>query len=67
MTKIMNRAKIALSGEGGGPNVETVLGIAFAIIIAIALIALGNSMADWIGGAETTITSWENGQNSGGG
>lgn len=62
MSNVMNRAKVALSGEGGGPNVETVLGIAFAIIIAIALIALGDAMAEWIGGAQETITGWENGQ-----
>lgn len=39
---MLNRAKIALSGEQGGPSVETIIGIAVAIIMGVALIAFGN-------------------------
>lgn len=39
---IMKRAKLALSGEQGGPSVETIIGIAVAIIMGVALIAFGN-------------------------
>lgn len=60
MNKIITRANSALSGEGGGPNVETVLGIAFAIIVAVALIAFGTAMADWIGTASETVSGWQN-------
>lgn len=60
MNKISLRAQQALAGEGGGPNVETVLGIAFAIIVAVALIAFGNAMAGWIDTASDTVTGWQN-------
>lgn len=42
MSKILNRAKVALDGEQGGPSVETIIGIAVALIMGVALIAFGN-------------------------
>lgn len=46
------RAKHALQGEQGGPQVETIVGISVALIVATALIALGIAMNTWIGSAQ---------------
>ena len=42
----MNRAKIALNGEQGGPSVETIIGIAVAMVMGVALIAFGNVVVE---------------------
>lgn len=52
---MLNRAKIALSGEQGGPSVETIIGIAVAIIMGIALISFGNMVVKKTKEAETQI------------
>ena len=43
---MMNRAKIALNGEQGGPSVETIIGIAVAMVMGVALIAFGNVVVE---------------------
>ena len=55
MNKLVNRAKIALTGEEGGPNLETIIGISVALIVATALVALGTAMVTWLGGAQSKV------------
>ncbi|MEG1894820.1 MAG: hypothetical protein RR162_01175 [Oscillospiraceae bacterium] len=38
---LFNRARAVLAGEQGGPSVETIIGIAVAMIMGVALIAFG--------------------------
>lgn len=52
---IITRAKYALQGEQGGPQVETIVGISVALIVATALIALAVAMNGWIGGAQGQV------------
>ena len=52
---MLNRAKIALSGEQGGPSVETIIGIAVAIIMGVALISFGNMVVKKTNEAENNI------------
>lgn len=54
---MLNRAKIALSGEQGGPSVETIIGIAVAIIMGIALISFGNMVVKKTQQAEGQINN----------
>lgn len=62
MNKIMARAQTALNGESGGPSVEQVLGIAFALIIATAIFAFGSTLSTWIGDSGETIGGWAAGE-----
>lgn len=64
MKNLMNRAQVALSGEGGGPSVEQVLGIAFALIIASAIFLFGGKLVEWLGGAGETVSGWAEGEGS---
>ena len=55
MKTLIVRAKNALNGEDGGPQIETIIGISVALIVATALIALGSAMVDWLGGAKDKV------------
>lgn len=55
MNKLINRARLALQGEYGGPQIETIIGISVALIVATALIALGSAMVSWLGGATEKV------------
>ena len=55
MNKLLVSAKTALTGEDGGPQVETIIGISVALIIATALIALAIAMNGWIEGAQDEV------------
>lgn len=61
MKNLVNRAQMALKGEGGGPSVEQVLGIAFALIIAAAIFAFGDQIMTWITNAGDTVGGWAGG------
>ena len=52
---MMNRAKIALNGEQGGPSVETIIGIAVAMVMGVALIAFGNVVVEKTNDASTQV------------
>lgn len=56
---MINRMKIALSGEQGGPSVETIIGIAVAIIMGVALIAFGKMVVNKTNQASNTINTLE--------
>ena len=62
MKNLMSRAQTALRGEGGGPSVEQVLGIAFALIIATAIFAFGNMLVKWLGDSQETVSHWAEGE-----
>lgn len=51
--------KNAITGECGGPSVETIIGIAVALIMGVALIAFGKMVVGWIGRAQTSVNSME--------
>lgn len=62
MKNLVNRAQMALNGEGGGPSVEQVLGIAFALIIASAIFLFGGKLVEWMGTAGDTVSGWADGE-----
>lgn len=62
MNKLMARANTALSGEGGGPSVEQVLGIAFALIIATAIFIFGGKLVEWLTASGDTVSGWAAGE-----
>jgi hypothetical protein len=51
--------KTAIMGECGGPSVETIIGIAVALIMGVALIAFGRMVVGWIGNAQESVNSME--------
>ena len=55
MNKFLISARNALRGEDGGPQVETIIGISVALIVATALIALGIAMNGWIESAQGEV------------
>lgn len=59
---LMNRARHAISGENGGPSVETIIGIAVALLVGVALIAFGRAMITWIGGAQNQVSNMQTGE-----
>ena len=59
MKTFVEKARVALRGEDGGPNLETIINISVALIVATALIALGTMMVGWIKGAETNINGFK--------
>lgn len=59
MFNLKERAKYALSGENGGPSVETIIGIIVALIAGVAFIALGRLIVGKINEAGTSIDSME--------
>lgn len=61
MNKLINRARLALQGEDGGPQIETIIGISVALIVATALIALGSAMVSWLGGATDKVNGLKQG------
>ena len=60
MNKLIN-ARLALQGEDGGPQIETIIGISVALIVATALIALGSAMVSWLGGATDKVNGLKQG------
>ena len=54
--------KNAIAGECGGPSVETIIGIAVALIMGVALLAFGRVVVSWIGKAQTSVDSMQVGQ-----
>jgi hypothetical protein len=59
--KLIERARHAISGENGGPSVETIIGIAVALLVGVALIAFGRAMIAWIGKAQNSVNSMQTG------
>jgi len=59
MNKFLTKTQVALKGEDGGPNIETIIGISVALIVATALIALGTLMASWIGNAQNVVNGFK--------
>lgn len=57
MKNLMSRANVALAGETGGPSVETIIGIAVALLIGSALILFGGKMVDWIKNTGDNVTA----------
>ena len=57
MKNLMARANVALKGETGGPSVETIIGIAVALLVGSALILFGNKLVQWIQGAGNNVTN----------
>lgn len=51
--------KNAIMGECGGPSVETIIGIAVALIMGVALIAFGRMVVGWIRSAQNSVNSME--------
>ena len=51
--------RTAITGECGGPSVETIIGIAVALIMGVALIAFGRMVVGWIGNAQESVNSME--------
>jgi hypothetical protein len=58
---IVKNAQVAVKGEAGGPSVETIIGICVALIIGVALIAFGRSIAKYIFGADKSVQSMQTG------
>ena len=56
---MINRMKNAIAGECGGPSVETIIGIAVALIMGVALIAFGRLVVGWIGSAQNSVNSMQ--------
>lgn len=59
MKAFLNRCKTVLSGEQGGPNVETIILISVALIIGVALIAFGGRIIEFIGRAGENVDGLE--------
>ena len=57
MRNLMSRANVALAGETGGPSVETIIGIAVALLVGSALILFGGKLVEWISGAGDKVTA----------
>lgn len=57
MRNLMSRANVALAGETGGPSVETIIGIAVALLVGSALILFGNRLVQWIASAGDNVTA----------
>lgn len=55
MIKIISKIKDVLKNEDGGPNLEAVINMSVALIVATAIMFLGNAMASWIAGAKDYI------------
>ena len=51
--------KNAIMGECGGPSVETIIGIAVALIMGVALIAFGRTVVQWIGKSKNQVANME--------
>jgi len=51
--------KNAISGECGGPSVETIIGIAVALIMGVALIAFGRAVVSWIAKSKQQVNNME--------
>ena len=58
---LIKRARHAVNGENGGPSVETIIGIAVALLVGVALISFGRAMIAWIGGAQTSVNTMQTG------
>lgn len=56
---MFNNFKKAISNEYGGPSVETIIAIAVALIMGVALIAFGRMVVGWISAAQTSVNSME--------
>ncbi len=56
---MINRMRNAIAGECGGPSVETIIGIAVALIMGVALIAFGRMVVGWIGSAQNSVNSMQ--------
>ena len=56
---MITKMKNAIVGECGGPSVETIIGIAVALIMGAALIAFGRMVVGWIGSAQNSVNSME--------
>ena len=67
LNKFIVNAKTALTGEDGGPQVETIIGISVALIVATALIALAIGMNGWIESAQGEIEQLSTGGDLSGG
>jgi len=61
MKSLVNRAKFVLNSEKGGPQVETIVQISVALIVATALIALGIGMNSWIQGSQEQVETLSSG------
>ena len=57
MKNLVSRANVALAGETGGPSVETIIGIAVALLIGSALILFGGKMVGWISKTANNVTA----------
>lgn len=51
--------RTAIAGECGGPSVETIIAIAVALIMGVALIAFGRMVVGWIGSAQNSVNSMQ--------
>ena len=56
---MINRMRNAIAGECGGPSVETIIGLAVALIMGVALIAFGRMVVGWIGSAQNSVNSMQ--------
>ena len=57
MKNLMSRANVALAGETGGPSVETIIGIAVALLVGSALILFGGKLVSWISKTGDNVTA----------
>lgn len=57
MKSLMSRANVALAGETGGPSVETIIGIAVALLVGSALILFGGKLVQWINNTGNNVTA----------
>ena len=56
---MFNKMKTAIAGECGGPSVETIIGIAVALIMGVALIALGRVVVTWLSTASDQVENMQ--------
>ena len=56
---MFNKMRTAIAGECGGPSVETIIGIAVALIMGVALIALGRVVVTWIKSASDQVKNMQ--------
>ena len=56
---MFNKMKTAIAGECGGPSVETIIGIAVALIMGVALIALGRVVVTWLSKASDQVENMQ--------
>lgn len=51
----MKNLKYCLFNEGGGPNLEELIGIAYSLAVGAALFVVGKSMRNWLTKAASSV------------